>query len=175
MGHQGRPPLFLLLGLAPLCFCLSGCVLLLPFVEPDAKTKAEIRSNQTAANSPAMRRGEYRSRAYKLPGATEKKLDKLMRQMKSPVAMDRIYAAFDLGELGPKAAPAVPILVNSLHDSSKHVRRASVKALAKIGPPACGALPEMRKSINDKDKFVRESAQNAERKLARKCTTSKKT
>ena len=146
----------------------TGCIVLVPFVEADPQSQAVARAANPSSYQ--TRRGVYKSPKYALAATPDQKVQRLMRQMKSPEVIDRIYAAYDLGELGPKAAPAVPVLVDGLQDSTKYVRRASVKALAKIGAPACGSLPAMRRSIGDKDRFVGASAENAVRKLQRSCS-----
>ena len=149
---------------------LAGCVVLVPFVEPDQSTKQEIQSAKLA--TPSGRR-EYRSRKYPVRSTAEQKVERLVRQLKSPVTLDRIYAAYDLGALGPQAAEAVPALVVGLRDETKFVRRAAVKALAKIGSPACTALPDMRRSMSDKDNFVSRSSGNAVKKLQPSCQPGK--
>ena len=147
---------------------ITGCIVLVPFVEADPQSQEVARA--ASPSSYQSRRGVYKSPKYGIAGTPDQKVQRLIRQMKSPEVIDRIYAAYDLGELGPKAAPAVPVLVDGLQDSTKYVRRASVKALAKIGAPACSSLPAMRRSMNDKDHFVSGSAENAVRTLQRSCT-----
>jgi hypothetical protein len=53
----------------------------------------------------------------------------------------RWEAAFELGNLGAAAAPAVPALIEALKDESKGCRSHAIKALGKIGPGAKAAVP----------------------------------
>ncbi len=49
----------------------------------------------------------------------------------------------DLGRFGPKAAEAVPALIEALADEHRWLRIASAEALGKIGPAAAFAIPAL--------------------------------
>ncbi len=49
----------------------------------------------------------------------------------------------DLGRFGPKAAEAVPALIEALADEHRWLRIASAEALGKIGPAAAVAIPAL--------------------------------
>ena len=154
--------------------------MLVPFVEAqqqDADKQAAYYSMSgtitgipVAVNSFPMepKRASVRTRKPVASG----NVARLIKQLRSPETIDRIYAAFDLGELGSSAAPAVPSLVAGLNDDSKWMRRASAKALGKIGLPACSATPALRRSLGDRDKYVRDSTTNALRRLDRVCSVT---
>src|SRR5262249_3482825 len=59
---------------------------------------------------------------------------------------------------GPRAAAAVPVLVNALADREAVVRITAAWALASIGPGVKDALPALRKALDDSDHSVRAGA-----------------
>jgi HEAT repeat protein len=67
----------------------------------------------------------------------------------------RKVAAYALGSMGPKAAPAVDALAKSLTAKDPGVRHAAARALGKIGSKANGALPRLEKTLDDKVAAVR--------------------
>ena len=70
--------------------------------------------------------------------------------------------ALALGEIGPDAKIAVPILIKALDDEYEGVRRFAALALGKIGPEAEQAVPALIISLrDDRDKDVRSSAAKA--------------
>lgn len=73
----------------------------------------------------------------------------------------RAYAAFDLGDMGSKAAPAVGRLIETLGDPDEYVRHSVCSALGGIGPAAKAALPALRQALADPSEHVRASAQLA--------------
>jgi HEAT repeat protein len=70
----------------------------------------------------------------------------------------RYWAALALGELGPKAKPAVDGLTRALEDQRPEVRREALVALAHIGPDASSAVPAVMAALADPDGSVRHSA-----------------
>jgi HEAT repeat protein len=71
----------------------------------------------------------------------------------------RLAAANPLGELSWKAQPAVPSLVQTLHDE------AAARTLGKIGPPARSAIPELTRLTQAKEESVRAAAKGALEKI----------
>ncbi|QDU60917.1 HEAT repeat protein [Planctomycetes bacterium Pan216] len=57
----------------------------------------------------------------------------LMRDLQSKQVDLRQYGARRLGEMGPKAKRAIPLLAESLGDANQEVRRLSAQALASMG------------------------------------------
>lgn len=66
---------------------------------------------------------------------TEQQIHELRQGLRASYPGDRERAARRLGQLGPKAAEAVPTLIRGLKDASGPVRNAAVWALAAIGTP----------------------------------------
>ena len=68
----------------------------------------------------------------------------------------RFIALNKLDPLGPKAKAAIPILIESLHDSD--IRSMAAAALVSIGRDA---LPALKEASRDKDLTVQAAAKNA--------------
>jgi hypothetical protein len=136
---------------------LSGCVLLLPFVEPYHEPQSPS-SSYDPAQYPA-------SSARRHVPRSELWLRYYRKQLADPSPQKRTAAASYLGFMGAQAAPAVPDLAARLSDESKFVRRAAAKALGKIGPAAATALPDLKHACRDTDPFVRRSAETALRQV----------
>jgi len=66
----------------------------------------------------------------------------------------RINAAQELGDMGEKAADAVPALIKCLDDDKAEVRKNAAYALAKIGKPAVPALLDV---LKHKDPTIRKN------------------
>lgn len=66
-----------------------------------------------------------------------------------------------LAMAGPKAAPAIPALVELLKDKDPLIRRLAVYAIGEIGEGAKSALPAIKELLNDRDRDVSTSAFNA--------------
>ncbi len=67
----------------------------------------------------------------------------LLKLLDSPSLESRLGACQALTHLGGKAAPAVPLLRETLHGEDLWLRVKASDALAAIGQPAMSALPEM--------------------------------
>jgi dienelactone hydrolase len=63
-----------------------------------------------------------------------------------------------LGDMGPGAVDAVPVLIEKLHDSSGWTRTMACVSLTKIGTGARPAVPELRSALLDDDSRVRTEA-----------------
>src|SRR5262249_7589158 len=67
----------------------------------------------------------------------------------------RRLAAYALGSMGPKAAPATAELAKLLEQGDSKVRTTAARALGKIGAAAKSSLPHLEKSLGDDDSAVR--------------------
>jgi len=91
----------------------------------------------------------------------------IAKQLKDKNPNIRRYAAFNLGDIGPKAAQAVPSLIQVLGDKNEGnlIREFVVTALGKIGPKASKAVPELIKTLKDKSPNIRRYAAKALKKI----------
>ncbi len=82
-----------------------------------------------------------------------------MRQLQSGDARQRSRAAFALGALGPRAAPAVPLLASMMNEEKDpELRRQASLALSKIGSASITAIDELTAALSDEDAAVRMNA-----------------
>ena len=94
-------------------------------------------------------------------------LDAAIRALKSSLEVPvRVKAAHYLGELGPEAAPAVPALVESLRDTSPHVRIEALIALERIGPAAREAVRTLIDLLNGNEHPLKPQEHLVERVIA---------
>src|SRR5688572_21122252 len=70
-------------------------------------------------------------------------LNEWIKELRDPNPVARRNAANALGELGPKAKPAVPDLGTALKDADDQVRINASKALWSIAADAGAAAPEL--------------------------------
>jgi HEAT repeat protein len=84
-----------------------------------------------------------------------------------PTALLRTKAIEALGNIGPEAKPAVPVLIEALRDAS--VRSEAAVALGNIGPGARDAVSALRDAAsakgNKKDKGFKEAVNTAIKKI----------
>jgi HEAT repeat protein len=73
----------------------------------------------------------------------------------------RTFAAAYLGNMGTKAAPAVPSLVSTLDDPDPKIRSAAAYALGGIGADAESAVPKLVTHLSDQDPDVRAASAQA--------------
>src|SRR5205085_9934509 len=74
-----------------------------------------------------------------------------------PTRRSSDLAAFALGRLGPKAAPAVPQLVErATRDDQADVRRTAVESVGRLAADARGAVPGLAQALKDRDADVRD-------------------
>ena len=72
---------------------------------------------------------------------------------------ERVKAVEKLGNAGNGDGTVLPALLEALHDSDPHVRRAAVLALPKLGADARSALPTLEEmKQKDRDPAVRDAA-----------------
>ncbi|HEY6948958.1 MAG TPA: HEAT repeat domain-containing protein [Gemmatimonadales bacterium] len=72
-------------------------------------------------------------------------MSQMIADLKSDAPYTRNGAAYELAHLGPKAAPAVPALIQALQDPAASVRYPVTIALREIGPAAEAAVPALAK------------------------------
>jgi HEAT repeat protein len=70
----------------------------------------------------------------------------------------RETAADALARIGD---PAVPALIETLHDPDHSIRAHAARALARMGPKAAPAVPDLIVALNDPEKEVRQGAARA--------------
>ncbi len=128
---------------------------------------APVIADASSKMQPLARKVRLSLRNKTLAKASGKtRVDSLISQLGHSNDVVRTHAATDLGMLGSKAQRAVVPLSNALErDSSKWVRRAAVKALAKIGTP--DVLGPLTLALHDSNKYVAHSAKQALRRLRR--------
>ncbi len=101
------------------------------------------------------------------PCLADKKDDvaRLMKELKAKDAKTRIGAAEELGHIGQikksLTEPAVPGLIDALHDSDAGVRKAAANALGKVDPDVQLAVPALTDALKDKASLVRQAAAGA--------------
>jgi HEAT repeat protein len=90
---------------------------------------------------------------------------RLMMELKAKDAKTRIGAAEELGHIGQikksLTEPAVPGLIDALHDSDAGVRKAAANALGKVDPDVKLAVPALTDALKDKVSPVRQAAAGA--------------
>ncbi len=103
-----------------------------------------------------------RYRPPSTPPAARSEIGKLIHRLtKGRDVVEQQNAALALGELGAKAAPAVPALMAAL-DIPGYVRKAAASALGKIGRPARRARAKLKRVLaSETDPFVRSTLEAA--------------
>jgi HEAT repeat protein len=97
---------------------------------------------------------------------TTKKVQELLKDLKSPNWKTRVYAADEIGHVAQlslrDAKPAIPDLLKALKDTRAEVRRAAALALVKVEAPAKELVPAFLDMVqNDKDMLARTGAVTA--------------
>lgn len=82
----------------------------------------------------------------------------MIREVANQDDSRRREAAGALGNIGADAAPAVPVLIRLLSDTSQGVRCNAAESLGEIGPAARAAVPALIKALGDRDETVRSFA-----------------
>jgi len=94
-------------------------------------------------------------------------VDVLVRALQDPEnSRGHVMCVIALGSMGPRAAPAVPALIQALESKQEQVRQKAAKALGGIGPDAKPAMAALKKALNDESKAVRYNAKKALKRLA---------
>jgi alpha-tubulin suppressor-like RCC1 family protein len=96
-------------------------------------------------------------------------VDVLVRALQDPEnSRGHVMCVIALGSMGPRAAPAVPVLIQALESKQEQVRQKAAKALGGIGPDAKPAMAALKKALNDESKAVRYNAKKALKRLEKK-------
>ena len=97
----------------------------------------------------------------------DQQVERLIRELQETDSDVRSIAAVTLGEIGPEAEDAVPILIKLLQDQDEEgfVRANAATALGKIGEGASKAVPALINALRDQDKYVRKDAAEALEKI----------
>ena len=99
-----------------------------------------------------------RNACYALNAVGTPAVDALRDALKDPCEYTRDNAAEALGDLGNKAKPAVPDLVEMLADESGSVRSHTVEALGTTSQSSSVAVPGLIKALEDESEGVRRNA-----------------
>lgn len=70
---------------------------------------------------------------------------------------NRRRAIVELGELGARGLPAVPLLIRTLSDRDQNLRHKAILALEHLGPYATPAVPALIQMLEDSDGGIRDS------------------
>lgn len=133
-------------------------------IAPEEGTRELVRllqtGNKTERNQAARALGA-------LAPAGEDAIAPLMEMARKEHFMSRVYAIQALGRFGEKAAPAVPIIVDALEDSSEPgiVSIMAVTALGEIGPAAVEAIPAIERFARRGSGSDRQTAMRALQKI----------
>jgi HEAT repeat protein len=96
--------------------------------------------------------GARRRRAADAPSAPAPAVEKLLQAFAKPES--RWMAVVALGQMGPSAQDAVPVLIEALEDQELAVRWDAAKALGKIGPAAGRAVPALAAVLHEQDDAI---------------------
>ena len=91
----------------------------------------------------------------------DRRLQKLIRRLRSPDDVKRIHAGLLLGRMGPGAIEAVPTLLELLQDASVQNRKLAAWTLGAIGQGAVEAIPALLVAVKDANEGVRKMAREA--------------
>ena len=89
-----------------------------------------------------------------------------VKDLGSPTYMVRVRAAHAVGQIGPEARRAAPILIRLLEDKEHLVRWAAAGALGRFGAHSRDALPGLDKlATGDPEASVRDAARHSARAI----------
>jgi HEAT repeat protein len=83
------------------------------------------------------------------PASDGRPLSAWIADLKAPAPQTRNAAAYEIAGMGPKAAAAVPALIEALDDPVAAVRFPVTIALLEIGPAAKAAVPRLRQMMDE--------------------------
>jgi HEAT repeat protein len=92
------------------------------------------------------------------PSKTDDAVRLATEALKGTSGAARRAAAWVLGDLGKKSAPACGALSSMLDEPDQELRWAAANALGEIGPPSVVAVPGLLKLLGDKDGNLRATA-----------------
>jgi len=96
----------------------------------------------------------------------DRRLQKLIRRLRSPDDVKRIHAGLLLGRMGPGAIEAVPTLLELLQDASVQNRKLAAWTLGAIGQGAVEAIPALLVAVQDTNEGVRKMVREALDKIS---------
>ena len=152
---------FKLICLTFVALTLNSCVVLVPYVKKQQSLQSK-NSQVKAYQVPRRSNQLYFNTSLSSYDYKKHDLNLLISDLKSGSNVERVHAAFWVGEMGAKAVKAIPYLAANLRHSNEWVRRASVKSLAKI--PSRGVIKYLKSATYDRNKFVSDSAKKALRR-----------
>jgi HEAT repeat protein len=88
-----------------------------------------------------------------------------IQELSKPDKDARMNASIELAKAGPKAAPAIDVLIPLLKDPESEVRRLAAYALGEIGPKAASAVPPLKELLKDSEMTVVQQAVNSLRNI----------
>ncbi len=88
-------------------------------------------------------------------------LNKNIRLLNSKNTAERVAAIARLGEIGPGAKKALPLLVSASRDADPLVRESAVETLGKIGAADAKTIPALIDRLSDEDPFIAGKAASA--------------
>jgi HEAT repeat protein len=86
--------------------------------------------------------------------AAERVVEPFVQQLKDPRPATRLRGIEGLAKLGADAQPAIPDLIDALHDPNKNVREAAAAALPKLGPKVAAPLGAALRDKNAEARFL---------------------
>ncbi len=107
-------------------------------------------------------------------GSEPRELERLMKQLGSPVPSQKVQAAAQLAHLGTEAASATDQLMVCLEDSDPDVRLYAAHALAHVSTDLAPTLSSLVDVLADRDEHVRYAAEWAIVYLAKSIGAEKK-
>src|SRR5438477_5609799 len=137
-----------------LCFLVLSVIVVLPgcskrpTAEPGPVAEATRPVRATESAKPASTRPARPAKVE--PAAPEKSVQEWIQELKDGDPQARALAAAGLVKLGPKAQPAMPLLIELLKDKHAYVRQNAAQALGAIGPEARTAVPALIELLEDK-------------------------
>jgi HEAT repeat protein len=105
----------------------------------------------------------------------DRRLQKLIRRLKSPEDVKRIHTGLLLGRMGQEATAAVPTLLELLQGASVQNRKLAAWTLGNIGWGAVEAIPALLAAVQDGNPGVRKSAREALEKISPSRTQARAT
>jgi HEAT repeat protein len=85
---------------------------------------------------------------------------------------DRLRAARFLKDLGPGAAPAVPVMIKALNEADERIRLFAATVLGSIGKASIPAAPALVRCLVDVERHVADAAQQAVLALGKAAMTT---
>ncbi len=131
-------------------------------VAPDsAAVRTALKDSLADQDSWVRLLAAARLRQISPPEDLEVVVDTLVELLAVPLPGLSASAAWELGQIGPRAKPAVPLLARALKHPSSQLRENAVYALAAIGEGSEVAVPILLEALDDTNHLVRLSTVQA--------------